>query len=282
MLSYRHAYHAGNFADVLKHSILQYTLRYLTEKDKSLSYIDTHAGAGGYRLDSDIAAKTNEYTQGIAKLWQENNLPPILASYVELIKQFNYASNGKKLSHYPGSPWIAQQLLREHDKLILSELHTTDFSLLNKHFRQDKRVKLFDTDGYNTLKASVPPLQKRALVLMDPSYEQKPEYQWVVDSLIQAHKKFATGTYALWYPVIDRRNSDRIEKSLKRSGIPKIQLFEFGMQADTNDYGMTSSGMILINPPWQLMSEMQKALPYLVQTLSPEQGHFRAEIISGE
>lgn len=282
MLSYRHAYHAGNFADVLKHAVLQYTLRYLTEKDKPITYIDTHSGAGGYRLDSDVAAKTAEYKEGVNKLWHVEQLPPILADYMALIKEFNYASQGKTLSHYPGSPWFAQHLLRTNDRLLLSELHSTDFNLLNKHFRQDARIKLFDSDGYVTLNASLPPLHKRALVLIDPSYEEKKEYQWVIDHLLHAHKKFATGTYALWYPVVDRRNNDRLEKALRRSGIPKIQLFELGMQADNDEYGMTASGMIVINPPWQLMTEMQTALPFLVEHLSHNQGHFRAEVLCGE
>jgi 23S rRNA (adenine2030-N6)-methyltransferase len=282
MLSYRHAFHAGNHADVLKHIVLQSTLRYLTQKDKPFLYIDTHAGAGGYRLDSDYAEKTGEFHEGIEKLWQCDDMPEAVAEYIDLIRQFNYASGGKKLNYYPGSPWIAQTLLRPEDKLVVSELHSTDFPLLNKHFRNDKRIRIFEQDGYKTLNAMIPPPQKRSLVLMDPSYEQKKEYHWVTENLMNAHKKFTTGVYLLWYPVVNRESIDRIEKTLKRSGITKIQLFEFAMQEDTNESGMTASGMIVINPPWKLMETMQKTLPYLVSTLSPEKGSFRAEVLVGE
>ncbi len=282
MLSYRHAFHAGNYADVLKHIVLQRILRHLTEKDKPLMYVDTHAGAGGYRLDSEYAEKTEEFHDGIAKLWDRNDLPEPIAEYVDRVRQFNYASNGKKLSHYPGSPWIAQQLLRPQDKLVFSELHSSDFPLLNKHFRSDDRIRILEEDGYKTLNAVFPPAQKRGLVLIDPSYEQKKEYQWVVENLINTHKKFATGVYALWYPVVDRSYIDRLEKTLKRSGIPKIQLFELAIQPDNTEHGMTANGMIVINPPWKLMEEMKIVLPYLVNCFAPETGSYRAEILSGE
>jgi 23S rRNA (adenine2030-N6)-methyltransferase len=282
MLSYRHAFHAGNYADVLKHIVLQRILLHLTQKDKPLMYVDTHAGAGGYRLDSEYAEKTEEFHDGIARLWDREDLPEPVADYVNLIRQFNYASNGKKLSHYPGSPWIAQHLLRPHDKLVFAELHSSDFPLLNKHFRADDRIRILEEDGYKTLNAVFPPAQKRGLALIDPSYEQKKEYQWVIEHLISSHNKFATGVYALWYPVVDRSYIDRMEKALKRSGIPKIQLFEFAIEPDSTGHGMTASGMIVINPPWKLMEEMHTVLPCLVNCLAPETGSFRAEVLSGE
>lgn len=166
--------------------------------------------------------------------------------------------------------------------MVLSELHSTDFPLLHKHFRNDKRIRMFEEDGYKTLNAMMPPPQKRSLVLMDPSYEQKKEYHWVTESLINAHKKFSTGVYALWYPVVGREAVNRIEKTLRRSGITKIQLFELAIKEDADDSGMTASGMIVINPPWKLMQTMQQTLPYLVSILSPETGSYRAEVLVGE
>lgn len=273
MLSYRHAYHAGNFADVLKHCVLIHSLRYMTQKDKPLRIIDTHAGAGSYKLGAGQALKNREFDTGIGKLWKDDTQPELISDYVQLVKTFN---PGALLTHYPGSPLLAQTLMRRDDRLFLHELHSTDARILQDIIGADPKVKISDDDGFAGLQALLPPPDKRALVLIDPSYEVKSDYQLVVRQVIQAHKRFATGTFAIWYPVVLRQRIDEMELSFKKSGIKNIQLFELGLSADKLEHGMTASGMIVINPPWTLWGVMEQCLPYLVDTLgesSPPDGN---------
>jgi len=280
MLSYRHAFHAGNFADVLKHSILLHTLTYMLQKDKPLRVIDTHAGAGGYKLGASQTIRNREYDNGIGKLWQRQDLPPLLAQYVETIKSFNPHT---PLTNYPGSPLLIQQALRAQDRLFLHEIHSTDCRLLKETMGKDRRVKIVDEDGLAGMQALLPPPDRRGLVLIDPSYEIKSDYHQVIKQLQQAHTRFQTGTYLIWYPVVLRQRIDEMERALKKSGIRNIQLFEFGIAADDPEYGMSASGMIVINPPWTLWAEMQTVLPYLAQHLAePGAGHFRQEQVVPE
>lgn len=274
MLSYRHAFHAGNFADVLKHLVLVHCLNHLGKKDKDYRYIDTHAGAGGYSLKSADAQKNAEFETGISKLMEKDDLPEPIQAYVNLVKSF---SNSDKVKYYPGSPSLAAKLLRDNDQLYLHELHPADLKSLRYNFRSDRRTKLFDTDGYEGLIAAVPPPQRRGMVLIDPPYEIKTDYQKTVKSVIKAHKRFATGTYAIWYPVVERYRIREMEDQLVASGIRNIQLFELAMEPDSDQFGMTATGMILINPPWTLKAEMDACLPYLVKTLSiNSRGQFRS------
>lgn len=279
MLSYRHSYHAGNFADVLKHICLIETLDYLTRKEKPLCYLDTHSGCSAYDLESPQALKTQEYEGGIGKLWSQGNLPDTVARYVELIGQFN---DSTELKSYPGSPWLAQQRLREYDRLFLCELHAKEHALLRQNMRGDRRVKVRHEDGLQALVSLMPPKEKRGLVLIDPSYEIKSDYQAVVKAVKAAYKRFSTGTYAIWYPVVERQRIDEMEQSLQTSGIRNIQLFELGIEQDEKA-GMTSSGMIVINPPWTLMASMKEILSDLTQLLArQEKGFFRAETLVAE
>jgi 23S rRNA (adenine2030-N6)-methyltransferase len=265
MLSYRHAFHAGNFADVLKHSVLIHTLAYLLQKDKPLRVIDTHAGAGSYALTGSPALKNREFDSGIGKLWQRSDLPPLVADYVAAVRTCN---PGGRLNRYPGSPLLAQQLLRPGDKLFLHELHSTDCRLLKDASGADRRVKIIEEHGFAGLQALLPPLERRALVLIDPSYEIKSDYQHVVAQLKAAHRRFAAGTFALWYPVVLRQRIDELERALTKSGMRNIQLFELGLAPDDPEHGMTASGMILINPPWTLWKAMEETLPWLANTLA--------------
>ena len=214
MLSYRHSYHAGNFADVLKHSVLIHILEHLKKKQKPFCYVDTHAGAGSYLLNSEQAEKTQEYQQGIARLWQADNLPPAIAAYVNVIKAFN---TEERLNCYPGSPMIARRLLRQQDRLFLYELHNTEIDLLRVSVNHDKRVQLHHDDGFKLCIGLMPPVQRRGLVLIDPSYEITTEYSQVFETIMQLHSRFATGTFALWYPVVDRTRSNEIEKKIQGS-----------------------------------------------------------------
>ena len=280
MLSYRHSFHAGNAADVLKHTVLIHILQHLKKKEKPFCYVDTHAGAGCYSLKSEHAEKTQEYIQGIGALWQANNLVPILDAYVNVIKDFNPQGI---LNDYPGSPLIAQHLLRRHDRLFLYELHSTDVELLATAIKQDRRVQIHHQDGFKYCLGLMPPTQRRGLVLIDPSYEVKADYDQVFDMLIQLYKRFATGSFALWYPVVERSRIDELEHKIQASQLKNVQLFELAQQVDSQEYGMTANGMIVINPPWTLKAEMEQALPYLAKQLGIDnQGSYRIKQLKDE
>lgn len=280
MLSYRHSFHAGNFADVLKHIILVQILRHLTLKDKPLCVIDTHAGAGGYSLGTEQAQKTREFTTGIGKLWPRADLPETAAQYVNLVKAFNGSG---ELSAYPGSPWFAQRLLRQGDRLFLHELHGNEFALLKENFKQAKRTRIFNNNGFEACVAQMPPQERRGLVLMDPSYEIKHDYRQVAETLVQAHRRFETGVYAIWYPVVERYRIQTMENAVRASGIKKVTLFELGMRPDAAEGGMTGSGMLVVNPPWNLAVQMQSTLPYLASVLAEgNTGTYRIEALAGE
>jgi 23S rRNA (adenine2030-N6)-methyltransferase len=280
MLSYRHSFHAGNFADVLKHLVLIKILEYLGKKDKPYCCIDTHAGPGDYALNEDYALKNKEFENGIAKLWQRNDLPDGVAAYVELIKKFNTTD---ELSRYPGSPLIIRQFLRNKDRLFLYELHSTEIELLSVAVSRDRCIKVFYEDGLKNAVGLLPPNEHRGLVLIDPSYEMKNDYQRVTETLVQMHKRFATGTYALWYPVVERSRNQQLERDIKSSGLKNVQLFELGIKTDTYEHGMTASGMIVVNPPWTLAADMQQVLPWLAQVLGIDgAGSYRIETLVGE
>ncbi|WP_269525700.1 23S rRNA (adenine(2030)-N(6))-methyltransferase RlmJ [Coraliomargarita parva] len=264
MLSYRHSFHAGNFADVLKHLILAECLEYLKRKDKPFAYYDTHAGPGRYVLDSGFAQKNKEYETGIGCLWEREDLPECLRRYRELVRAFNPDST---LRHYPGSPAIAQAVLRPADRLRLCELHPADHALLAEEFGCDRRVGVEKADGFERVLKQLPPSERRGLILIDPPYELKEDYQRVLSFLETAHRKFAQGLYLLWYPVVERARIEQLQQSLAQSGIRNIQCYELGIRPDTEGRGMTSSGMIVINPPWTLMETMAPALPYLSELL---------------
>jgi len=280
VLSYRHSFHAGNFADVLKHIVATSIIDYMLKKEKAFCYLDTHAGCGAYSFESSEALKTKEFNNGIFPLWGQKDLPVCVVRYMEQVVEFNAQS---KLQHYPGSPSIAVQMLRDIDRLFLFELHPNEFNNMRENFAGNRQIKMSKSDGLKGLIANMPPKERRGFILIDPSYEIKTEYQQVVATLIQAVKRFATGTYALWYPVVNRSTIDKMEKEFKTSGIKNIQLFELGIQADSDQIGMTSSGMIIINPPWTLKKEMQDSLPFLANFLGEnDQGFYRIETLVAE
>ncbi len=280
MLSYRHSFHAGNFADVLKHIILIKILEHLKKKDKPFCCIDTHAGPGEYALDDGYALKNREFENGIGKLWQRDDLPDDVANYVNIIKKFN---NTDELIRYPGSPLFIKQFLRNKDRLFLYELHSTEIELLNISVTRDRRIKVFHADGLKNVLGLLPPNEHRGMILIDPSYEIKSDYNLVIETLIQMHKRFATGIYALWYPVVERSRNKQLEKAIKTSGIKNVQLFELGIKTDTHEHGMTASGMIVVNPPWTLVADMQQILPWLADVLGIDgAGLYRIETLVGE
>ncbi len=264
MLSYRHAYHAGNFADVMKHTVLVQLLQYLTRKATPVCYIETHAGAGTYDLQSAHAAKTNEYQDGIGVFWNDVSLPGAMQTYLELVRAGN--PHGK-LRQYPGSPVIAQRLLRAHDRLELYELHTSDFALLKNECRGARRVRCHHGDGLSAAIAMVPPIERRALVFVDPSYEMKDEYQRVIETVQRMHRRFATGVYALWYPVIDRRLVDSIRRSFEESRMRHVLNLELLIETDDRRPGMRGCGMVIVNPPWTITADVQPVLALLAERL---------------
>ena len=281
MLSYRHSFHAGNHADVLKHIVLMLILENLKLKDKGFYYLDTHAGVGRYQLSSDEAEKTGEYKEGIGRLWERTDLPQEISRYVDLIKHLNFGA--KTLRYYAGSPLIAAQLLRPQDRALLTELHPRDFPLLRNNFKEFKNVSVKCDNGFQQLKATLPPKERRGLVLIDPPYELKEDYDLVVKAAEEGYKRFATGTYAIWYPVVLRQQTKRIFKGLQASGIRKILKIELAVRPDSDQRGMTASGMAVINPPWTLENQMKAMLPYLVKTLVPEDtGSWTVEWITPE
>ncbi|MBQ4811983.1 23S rRNA (adenine(2030)-N(6))-methyltransferase RlmJ [Pseudoalteromonas luteoviolacea] len=278
MLSYRHSFHAGNPADVIKHLVLAEVLSYMTRKDKPFDYIDTHSGAGLFELASNDAQKTQEFADGIGKLMNYSGSNDAILRYVDMVRGFNK----DKLAFYPGSPKVAEQYLRKQDKGWFFELHPQDLPLLQKNTEHKRSLRVKGEDGFKGLIGLVPPLSRRAVVLMDPPYEIKTDYQKAVNTIVKAHKSFTSGTYMIWYPVVDRARIDQMEEALVASGIRNIQLFELATSADTEERGMTASGMIVINPPYVLKQTMADVLPELVDTLAEPDGFFRCEELVSE
>lgn len=285
MLSYRHAFHAGNHADVLKHLVTIQLLSYLNNKDAPYMYIDTHAGAGVYALDGGYAAKNAEFETGIAPLWDRKDMPAPVAEYVKLVKALNPSG---KMRYYPGSPYCADRIMREQDRLRLFELHPADSKILADNFRKldahaaeqgirptvrGKRVMIQRADGFTGLKALLPPPSRRGLVLIDPPYEDKTDYRSVVTTVADALTRFATGTYAVWYPVLHRMESRQMPDKLKRlpsNGWLNVTL-SISMPSP-DGFGLHSSGMFVHNPPWTLEPMLREIMPYLVSVLGRDSG----------
>lgn len=264
MLSYRHAFHAGNFADVFKHVVLTALLTYLVRKSAPLCFIDTHAGAGVYDLGSDYARKTAESDLGIAKLWHSPNAPQAVAAYLDIVRRLN--PDGE-LARYPGSPWIAAQILRPQDRLVLCELHGSDYPLLKSRFSGDRRVHCHAEDGYRFSAGLVPPIEKRGLVLIDPSYELQGEYEAALRTIFTLYRRFRTGSYALWYPLLDERRSAILRRQFEESGLRDVLHVAFSVADRRSMPGMYGCGVVVINPPWTLRETMADTLPFLVDTL---------------
>lgn len=279
MLSYRHAFHAGNFADVLKHAVLTNVLEYMTRKDKGYTYIDSHSGAGMYQLTEEYAQKTGEYKQGIAKLINNDDAPEALEEYIALIQSFN---REQKLELYPGSPAVAKEFSRRQDSAHLFELHSTDINHLTEFCERWSKSHVKQSDGYQGILSLLPPPSRRGVVLIDPPYELKEDYTKAVKTIISAYKKFATGTYILWYPVVKRELVDKMKTQFVSSDIRNVLQVEFCMQEDTDAYGMTGTGLFVVNPPWQLTKQLEEILPYLKDKLGDGDSSFSLEQIIEE
>lgn len=269
MLSYRHGFHAGNHADVLKHVVLVQLLKHLTRKDAALWVIDTHAGAGGYSLEAGYAARNAEFANGIGRLWSRQGLPAPVSDYVQQVRAVN--PDGV-LRTYPGSPQIALQMMRPQDRLRCFELHTTESKALQEHFRAaGRRVAVVAGDGFAGLKSVLPPPSRRGLVLIDPSYELKEHYREVGTAMREALQRFATGTYAVWYPLLQRREAENLPQELQRLAPGDWLRVSLAIMAPAADgFGMHGSGMFVFNPPWNLEAPLREAMPALVDALGQD------------
>ncbi|WP_395399911.1 23S rRNA (adenine(2030)-N(6))-methyltransferase RlmJ [Pseudoduganella sp. UC29_106] len=285
MFSYRHAFHAGNHADVLKHFVQIQVLNYLNQKDVAYTYIDTHAGAGVYQLDSVQATKTAEFETGIAPLWERDDLPAPLAEYVNLVKGMNPSG---KMRYYPGSPYCAEKVARDEDRIRLFELHPSDAKILDDNFNdlakheaaqgrrpqgRGKRVIVNKADGFLGVKALLPPPSRRGFVLCDPPYEDKQDYKKVTDMLGDALKRFPSGTYAVWYPVLQRIEARNFAERMKHLATGSWLNVTLTISTPTPDgIALHTSGMFLLNPPYTLEPVLKEVMPYLVKVLGRDSG----------
>lgn len=282
-MNYRHVFHAGNFADVVKHTILTRILTYLMRKDAAFRVIDTHAGVGLYDLKGEKAEKTGEWQDGIGRLIhvkRPDAVDTLLAPYLDAVRAQN--PNGD-LRFYPGSPLITRKMLRSQDRLMALELHPVDVEALRENFAGDFQTRVTHVDGWQALGTHLPPKEKRGLVLIDPPFEERGEFQRMVESLVKAHKRWPGGLYALWYPIKDPEDVADFVDHLEASGIPKILRLELRIRPASLPPRLHGTGMIVVNPPYVLEEEMRTLLPFLTEVLSDEdRGRCNIDWIAGE
>ena len=274
-MNYRHAFHAGNFADVLKHATLALALRRLTRKPKPLRVIDTHAGIGMYRLDTGEATRTGEWRNGIGRLLgpESDPLPPgvaeLLAPCLDAVRAANPTD---QLLNYPGSPALALALLRPDDRLVASELHPEDVAALRTALRGDRRAKVLDLDGWQALRALLPPKERRGLILIDPPFEQPGEFERLLSGLTDGLRRFATGTYMLWLPVKDQHQVAGFESALRQLGLEKLLWAELRIAPITPQGPLTATALAIVNPPYGLADDLAGLLPFLAERLAASPG----------
>src|ERR1700761_9161829 len=272
-MNYRHAFHAGNFADVIKHIVLVRILLHLQEKNAAFRVIDTHAGAGLYDLTGDEAMRSGEWLTGIARILQarfSESALPLIAPYLDIVRAFN--PQPAQLTAYPGSPLIARALLRPQDRLTACELEGNARKALIDALRRDTQARVVDLDGWTALPAFVPPKERRGLVLIDPPYERKDEFEQLAAGFIEAFAKWPTGSYLLWYPAKSRRATDELARQVAQAAGEsrppgKCLRVEFSVAPQTADAGLTSAGLLVVNPPWKLAAELKVILPELEKPL---------------
>ena len=271
-MNYRHAYHAGNFADVVKHVIVTRIIEYLKLKDKAFRVIDTHAGIGLYDLDGKESGKTREWEAGVAKVLAAPLPDDVRALILPWIHAVRSVNPDMKITKYPGSPKLTRMLLRKNDRLSAIEKHPEDARLLARHFTDDYQVRVMELDGWLSLGAHVPPKEKRGLVLVDPPFEEPGEFDRMLDGLKRAHERWPGGIYAFWYPVKDRKAVSAFHKDLAASGIRRIMAAELMVRPSTDEKRFDGTGMIIINPPFTLEAELKRILPALKDVLAEEKG----------
>lgn len=282
-MNYRHIYHAGNFADVLKHAVLTRMILYLQQKETPFRILDTHAGIGLYDLSADEAQKTGEWQAGIGRLLEARLNPAasdLLHPYLDAVRSLN---NGSAITLYPGSPKLSRMLMRRHDRLSAIELHEADAAALQRLFAGDHQVRVTRLDGWLALGAHLPPKEKRGIVLVDPPFEEEGEFDRLVDGLARAARRFANGVYCLWYPLKKGAPVGRFHNRLGALGIRRILAAELSVRDPAATSGLTGSGLVLVNPPWTLEAELRVILPELVRVLGQDRtASYRVEWIAGE
>lgn len=269
-MNYRHSYHAGNFADVVKHVILTALITSISRKDSPYCYIDTHAGTGYYDLFSEFAKKSKEYEGGIEKIIQQENPPPLVKRYLDCVHKINNELTESKfasLRYYPGSPMIARYLARPHDRIIACELQPQEYQSLRAAFAGDKQVAIHHTDGFLGLKAFLPPHERRGLVLIDPPYENPDEFSRIAHSLPIALKRWEKGIYAIWYPIKEKRQVDRFYNTIKENIHLPVFAIELTIYPDLPNH-LNGCGIVVINPPWQFDVSVNEILPWLWKALT--------------
>lgn len=283
-MNYRHHFHAGNYADVFKHALFLLLLRAMQRKEKGFLYLDTHAGRGGYDLGAttmlpDGRERAPEWPAGIGRLWDAAPaaLPSALADYVGIVRAYNARLGGTDaaLNFYPGSPWVAQAVLRPQDRAALCELRPDDAEALDIAFGRTPQARVHAMDGYTALKAMLPPPEKRALVLIDPPFENATEFADLARALDAALRRFPSGTYAIWYPITERARSDRFLAELARvPEAPPMLNAELQIAGDAAQVRMKGCGLLVLNPPWQIETEFRAVLPALAEALRVDAGGF--------
>lgn len=271
-MNYRHIYHAGNFADVLKHTVLALVIEHLKQKETPFRVIDTHAGIGRYDLASIEAEKTGEWHEGIGRIFEAElpaDVAPLLAPYLGVVRHFN---PGGRLLHYPGSPLIARQLMRSGDRLVVNELHPEDQAVLAAEFARDRQTKVLSIDAWPALKALLPPKERRGVVLVDPPFEEPGELIRMVDGLVEAQARFATGTYLLWFPVKDLRAITGFERALRETGLKKLIMTRLQIRSALDPDTLSGSGLAILNPPFQLDKKLSTLLQFFSESLAQGQG----------
>lgn len=278
-MNYRHSYHAGNHADVLKHAILLRMLQLLQRKEAPLCYLDSHAGTALYDLSGEQAGKTGEYRDGIGRLWSREDLPALLAGYRDAVARHN--PDGQ-LRLYPGSPQLLADHLREQDRMILSELHPEDAATLKQHFAAQAHIAVHQRDGYE-LPAFLPVAEKRALWLLDPPFEKGDDLQRCVQAIQTGIQRMRQTVVALWYPIKDERQLKAFYQHMAEAGLSKVLRVELSVRPTDTSLGLNGSGLMLVNPPWPLWEELEQVLPWLSETLAQSgSGSWRMDWLAGE
>lgn len=259
-MNYRHSFHAGNHADVLKHAILLRMVTLMQRKEAPLCYLDSHAGTALYDLQGEDAGRTGEYLDGIGRLWARDDLPGLLADYRDIVARHNPKG---ELRLYPGSPQLIADVLREQDRMILSELHPEDALTLKNHFADEPRIAVHQRDGYELPKAFLPVAEKRALWLIDPPFEKGDDLQRCLQAVQQGIQRMRQTVIALWYPIKDERLLRDFYRQISEAELPKVLRVELNVRPADTSLGLNGSGLMLINPPWPLWEELEQVLPRL-------------------
>lgn len=272
MFSYRHAFHAGNHADVLKHATLLHIFNYYTQKDSAFSIIDTHCGAGIYDLEHDWAQTKGEFYDGLDRVLQQDDYPELVEHYIDAIADLNPDGTAR---YYPGSPWLALERLRIQDSFHGFELHPSEFEVLSDNVAQlfpqgNRRVRLYPENGFEQLGRLLPPPSRRAIVVMDPSYEAKSDYQQVLNSVKNALKRFAQACIVVWYPIVQRPEVQALQRKLEQLDTPWLHVSLSVRAPAKNGLGLHGSGLFISNPPWTLLKALEQSMPWLTKTLAQD------------